>query len=348
MKGEKHMKKGLLTLAALSVFTIAACSSTEPATNENIADLKAAFKSEEEKSELGYKITGNLLYSVKDGANLLHDFAIKNLDADLSVSGLKEGEDLKAYASAKYTELKVVTYDEETHAEDFALKTKNSEKHSATAYLAENNLYVDFSNIGIDSVKVDGKTEALENKKLYFTNVVESEASSSMMGMVSLEGLGMSEAEIDEYVYKGLFQFKKSGDSTEAIASFDQKKLKTIFTTKAMADFYAGEMKSLPEANRSDALVAKKNAIEQAFDALIPSLDVDLSFKYNSKGMTNMGLKAKGVFDLSGLLNALGAEAEGNLRIDFDFNLNLKVTAASFPSNFNTAGYVSGDQYLAS
>lgn len=342
------MKKKALLLTALGVFALGACVQTQPATNENIADLKAALKKEEAKSDLGYHLSGNMSYATKIGATTAASFELKNLEGDLSFVGYPtaenpsvRGEDLKAYASFKYTEFNLNVLDPDTLDEVMAISTTNAERHSAAIYVANGDAYIDLSNIGIDTLRVEGENENVESGKIRLPGIYEDthfvvNEGGSILGSLSAL-MGMSESEMDTYVLKNVFEFKKSGDATEAVASMDAAKLRNVYVSKELAVYYAQVLPTIPEENQNDALVAERNALEQAFNEAIPAFNLNLSIKYNTKGLTAITLSTQGkiVSYLEDLVTPVSVE--------FDIDLAVKVQNASIPSDFNTSGYTDFD-----
>jgi hypothetical protein len=337
------MKKKALLLAGLGVFALGACVQNQPATNENIADLKAALKKEEAKSDLGYHIGGNVSLSNKVGEHAISEINLKNLDANLSFVGFPtaennsvRGTDLQAYASFKYTEFSMKAADIDTYDELLYVSTTNGERHDAKFYLDNGDAYLDLSNIGIDSMRVEGENEPVSNPKMRFAGVladtlIQVNAASSVFDSVPMM-MGMSEAEFDNYVLKTALEFRKSGDATEAIANIDAAKLRSIYVSQGLADYYANTLPDIPEEQQNDALVAAKNTLEQGFNAMIPSFDLNLSIKYNTRGLTAISLDTNGKI-------VLEEEEELAQTIEFDIDLDFKVQEASIPSDFDTSGY---------
>ena len=337
------MKKKALLLAGLGDFALGACVQNQPATNENIADLKAALKKEEAKSDLGYHISGNVSLSNKVGEHAISEINLKNLDANLSFVGFPtaennsvRGTDLQAYASFKYTEFSMKAADIDTYDELLYVSTTNGERHDAKFYLDDGDAYLDLSNIGIDSMRVEGEDEPVSNQKMRFAGVladtlIQVNAASSVFDSVPMM-MGMSEAEFDNYVLKTALEFRKSGDATEAIANIDAAKLRSIYVSQGLADYYANTLPDIPEEQQNDALVAAKNTLEQGFNAMIPSFDLNLSIKHNTRGLTAISLDTNGKI-------VLEEEEELAQTIEFDIDLDFKVQEASIPSDFDTSGY---------
>ena len=341
------MKKKALLLTALGVFALGACVQTQPATNENIADFKAALKKEEAKSDLGYHISGNVAFSDKVGEHTVTELNLKNFDADLSFVGFPtaennnvRGSELKAYASFKYTEFNLKVLERGTYEEAFYIGTVNGERHDAKFYLSDGDAYLDLSNIGISSYREEGETIAVSNPKMRFAGLLtdtsfQVNAAGSIFDAVPAL-MGMTEAEFDTYVLKTAFEFRKSGDATEAYAHIDAAKLKSLYVSQSLASYYANVLPTIPEDMQNDALVAEKNSLEQEFNAMVPAFDVTLSVKYNTKGLTNISLDASGKL-------VYEEEEQDPETLDFDIDLAFKVQDANIPANFDTTGYTDYD-----
>ncbi len=338
------MKNKALLLAGLGVFALGACVQSQPATNENIADFKEALRKEEAKSEIGYHIGANIDVKTKVGERVTEKLLLKNFEADLSFIGFPtaeepvvDGEDLQAYASFNYTEFNLMVLNPETYDETFNVSTTNGEKHSAYLYIEDGDIYLDLSAIGVNALRVEGEDQDVSAGKMCFPDALDSVSletnGAGWTFQNCLSSLDMTEAEFDTYVLKTAFEFRKSGDSTEAHAAINAEKLRSIFVSRELADYYANVLPTIPEENQNDALVAEKNLLEQNFNAMIPSLDLDLSIKYNSKGLTAITL------DASGVIKSEETEYSPATSVEFDMDLSFKVQSPSIPDNFNTSGY---------
>ena len=328
------MKKTALTLVALGAFALGACAQTEPATNENLAKMKEALAQEAAKTEAGYSLSGNISFSesVLDN-NVEHkliEVLVKNLDANLSwkvPAQVSSARDLSAYASMKYTELKVAAYDDETYEKSFELSTRNAEKHDAFAYLTQGNLYLDMSRLGIDSYYLDGETVDLEGGKMLIRDLM-GDATLTVPGAEALTG-----DNADEMIYKKIFTFKKSGEAYEANASVDAAKLKDIYVAQEMADWYLNVRPTIDSALQDDAMVAARNTYQQQFDHMVPEFNLNLTFKYNNSGLTGASIRTNGSFIME-----LGEDLP-ETKLAFNVDLSLKVHGAQMPANFDTTGY---------
>ena len=191
------------------------------------------------------------------GEHAISEINLKNLDANLSFVGFPtaennsvRGTDLQAYASFKYTEFSMKAADIDTYDELLYVSTTNGERHDAKFYLDNGDAYLDLSNIGIDSMRVEGEDEPVSNQKMRFAGVladtlIQVNAASSVFDSVPMM-MGMSEAEFDNYVLKTALEFKKSGDATEAIANIDAAKLRSIYVSQGLADYYANTLPDIP------------------------------------------------------------------------------------------------------
>ena len=331
------MKNKALLLAGLGVFALGACVQSQPATNENIADFKEALRKEEAKSEIGYHIGANIDVKTKVGERVTEKLLLKNFEADLSFIGFPtaeepvvDGEDLQAY------EFNLMVLNPETYDETFNVSTTNGEKHSAYLYIEDGDIYLDLSAIGVNALRVEGEDQDVSAGKMCFPDALDSVSletnGAGWTFQNCLSSLDMTEAEFDTYVLKTAFEFRKSGDSTEAHAAINAEKLRSIFVSRELADYYANVLPTIPEENQNDALVAEKNLLEQNFNAMIPSLDLDLSIDIEIRAML---LAVRGG-NVEGLVIGLRIQDH---EVEFDMDLSFKVQSPSIPDNFNTSGY---------
>ncbi|MBP5091699.1 MAG: hypothetical protein J6328_03990 [Bacilli bacterium] len=328
------MKRKALTLAMLGVFALGACAETEPATNESIAKMKEALALEAAKTEAGYTITGSVNYDVKVGSHTLMDFKLKGLDANFAYRA-GNGNDGKAYASLKYTEFKLNAYNEDTYEKEFGVETRDAGNHAAIAYVDNNNLYLDISALGIDSITVEGEDQPVENGKFLIPGFT-SEAEDAALPMDIT--LGMSEDEFDEFVLKRLFTFRKDGEATEAKASCDASTFKDIYLTSDMARWYTEVRPTIDPDFQEEAMVAARNRYSKQFDAIFKTFKVEVGLKYNSKGLVNATLKTNGTIDLSALENGASISSEAMI-VNWNIDVALRSSKITIPESFDTAGY---------
>ena len=330
------MNKKRIALALLGACALASCTTSEPATKENLEKLQMAFSATADKPEAGYTVSGDAEFSSNVNGKAMVDAKIKGLEAGFSYRVASEGKEQEAYGNFKYNSLNLEIANEDTGELDTKIVSKKS---SASAYFKGNTAYVDCSKINFEKLIVEGKEANLGATKLAFSgldfgNIITSGGGEVGARIANYVPAVSSTSEEDENyvnpIIKQIISFNKSGGTTEAVITINKGTIKNILAStmiptdgsQTQSPDYASMVK---EANQQ---------VSEMVDAYITDLKFTCSVKFNDSGIIGASLKTSGKIDLSALSSAPLSQI-----VSWNITLNVKNNGPKIPTDFDTAGY---------